>query len=101
MTAQRTGEIGIRMALGAGRRDVRRLVLRDTARLVVLGVAMGTPAALLGARLLASLLYHVQPTDPVALGASVAALSGAAAVAAYLPARRATGVDPAHALRAE
>jgi ABC-type antimicrobial peptide transport system permease subunit len=101
MTTERTGEIGIRMALGAERRDVRRLVLRDTVRLVVVGAAIGTPAALAGAHLLSSQLYQVGPSDPAALLASVGALSVVALVAGYLPARRATGVDPAKALRAE
>jgi predicted permease len=101
VTTQRTGEIGIRMALGAQRRDVRRLVLRDTLRLVALGAAIGIPAALGGARLLASQLYQVGPSDPVAVSLSVAALALVALVAGYLPARRATGVDPANALRAE
>jgi predicted permease len=101
MTTQRTGEIGIRMALGAERRDVRRLVLRDTARLVALGAAIGIPAALSGAPLLSSQLYQVGPSDPAALSLSIAALSFVALVAGYLPARRATKIDPANALRAE
>jgi predicted permease len=101
VTAQRTGEIGIRMALGAQRRDVRRLVLRDTLRLVELGAAIGIPAALAGAQLLSSQLYQVGPRDPVAVSLSIAALFLVALVAGYLPARRATGVDPANALRAE
>ena len=101
VTTQRTGEIGIRMALGAQRRDVRRLVLRDTLRLVSLAAVIGIPAALSGARLLSSQLYQVGPSDPVAVALSIAALSFVALVAGLLPARRATGVDPAHALRAE
>jgi len=101
VTTQRTSEIGIRMALGARRRDVRRLVLRDTFRLVALGAAIGIPAAMGGARLLSSQLYQVGSTDPVAVPMSIAALSFVALVAGYLPARRATGVDPALALRAE
>jgi len=101
VTTQRTGEIGIRMALGARRRDVRRLVLRDSFRLVALGAAIGIPAAIGGARLLSSQLYQVTSTDPVALSLSIAALSVVALVAGYLPARRATSVDPALALRAE
>ena len=101
LTTQRTGEIGIRMALGAQRRDVRRLVLHDTLRLVALGVVIGIPAALGGAQLLSSQLYQVGPSDPVAVSLSIAALSFVALVAGYLPARRATGVDPANALRAE
>jgi predicted permease len=101
VTAQRTGEIGIRVALGADRRDVRRLVLRDTLRLVVIGVVIGIPAALAGGRLLASQLYAVGPYDPLALSLGVVGLSAAAFVAGYLPARRAARIDPVSALRAE
>jgi predicted permease len=101
VTTQRTGEIGIRMALGAQRWDVRRLVLHDTFRLIALGMTLGIPAATGAARLLSSLLYQVGPFDPVAMTLSVAALFGAAMVAAYLPARRATRVNPSNALRAE
>ena len=101
MTTQRRGEIGIRMALGAGRRDVRRLVLRDTVMLVAVGAGLGIPAALAGARLLSKLLYQVGPSDPAAVSLSIGALACVAIVAGYLPARRATQVDPANALRAE
>ena len=101
MTTQRRGEIGIRMALGAGRRDVRRLVLRDTVMLVALGAGLGIPAALAGAQLLSKLLYQVGPSDPIAVSLSIGALACVAIVAGYLPARRATQVDPAKALRAE
>ena len=89
------------MALGADRRDVRRLVLRDTLTLVVLGVAIGLPAALAGARLLASQLYEAGPNDPLALSLSLVTLFAAALAAGYLPARRAARVDPSVALRAE
>jgi predicted permease len=101
VTTQRTGEIGIRMALGADRGDVRRLVLRDTLTLVVVGVAIGMPAAFGAARLLGSQLYQVGPADPLAVSLSLAALSAAALFAGYLPARRASRVDPLIALRAE
>jgi len=76
-------------------------VLRDTVRLVAIGAAIGIPAALAGAHLLSSQLYQVGPSDPVALLASLGALSVVALVGGYLPARRASGVDPAKALRAE
>ena len=101
VTTQRTGEIGIRMALGADRGDVRRLVLRDTLTLVLAGVLIGIPAALAGARLLASQLYEVGPNDPLAVSVGLVTLLGAAVLAGYLPARRAARVDPVVALRAE
>jgi predicted permease len=101
VTTQRTGEIGIRMALGADRHDVRRLVLRDTLTLVVVGVVIGIPAALTVGRLLESQLYDVTPNDPLALSAGLVTLSVAALLAGYLPARRAARVDPVVALRTE
>ena len=101
VTTQRTGEIGIRMALGADRGSVRWLVLRDTLMLVVIGVVIGIPVALAGARLLAAQLYEVGPNDPLAVSTGVLTLSVAALVAGYVPARRAARVDPLIALRCE
>jgi predicted permease len=101
MTTQRTQEIGIRMALGAGRRDVRRLVLGNTVRLVAVGAGLGIPAALALSRLLSDVLYQVEPYDPVVMSLSLAVLACVALVAGYLPARRAARVDPMKALRVE
>ena len=101
VTTQRTGEIGIRMALGADRREVRWLVLRDTFTLVVVGVVCGIPIALAGAQLLASQLYEVGPNDPLTVWLGLVTLSVTALLAGYLPARRAARVDPVVALRAE
>jgi ABC-type antimicrobial peptide transport system permease subunit len=98
---QRTQEIGIRVALGAGSADVSRLVLREGLLLGGLGVGVGLAAALASTRVLESLLFEVTPTDPLTLG-SVAGLLLAVALAATLwPARRATKVDPMVALRYE
>jgi predicted permease len=99
--AQRTHEIGVRMALGAKRLDVLWLVLRDALRLVLLGAALGIPAALAVARLVASQLFGVSAADPVAIGLATLVLLAVASVAGYLPSWRATRVDPLVALRVE
>jgi len=99
--ARRTSEIGVRMALGADRRDVLWLVLRDALRLVLVGAALGVPAALAAARLVASQLFGISAADPGAVVAATLALLVVAAVSGYLPARRATRVDPLVALRCE
>jgi predicted permease len=99
--ARRTNEIGIRMALGADRRNVLGFVLRAAMFQLGLGLAVGIPAALAGGNLLRSQLYGVKSYDPVILGVAIVVLAGCAIVAAYLPARRATRVDPLVALHYE
>jgi putative ABC transport system permease protein len=99
--ARRTGEIGLRLALGATRGAVLRSVLRQSAIVVVIGSAAGIPAALLSSRSIASLLYDVTPFDAHVLGLTVATLFTVAMLAAALPAWRASRVDPLIALRYE
>jgi predicted permease len=99
--SQRTREIGVRVALGAQRSHVLGLVLRQGVALAVVGVVMGSLAAVGATRLIASLLYGVPPTDVVAFGGAAIALGLAAVVASWVPARRAAGVDPIVALRNE
>jgi predicted permease len=102
---QRRSEIGIRMALGAQRSDVVSLVVREAMLLVAIGIAIGVPAALVVARMTASqisgLLFGLEATDPLTIGVATVTLASVAALAAYLPARRASRVDPMLALRTE
>jgi putative ABC transport system permease protein len=99
--AQRRREIGIRIALGATRADVMRLVLRESVVMTILGVALGLGGAYAATRVLTTLLFEVKPTDPLTL-VSLSLLLGAVAIfAAYVPARRAAKVDPLVALRYE
>jgi predicted permease len=99
--ARRTSEIGVRMALGAKRSNVLWLILREILVLVAIGVAIGVPVALEGNRLVAKLLYGLSPADPASLLAAVAMLIGIALLAGYLPARRASLLEPTAALRCE
>jgi predicted permease len=99
--AQRTMEIGIRMALGARTADVMGMVLREGAMLGVIGAVVGLGAAYAVTRLLASLLYGVTPTDPISFALAAVILLIVAFLASYLPARRAAQVDPLVALKAE
>jgi ABC-type antimicrobial peptide transport system permease subunit len=99
--ASRTNEIGIRMALGAKRRDVLWLVMREALLLVAGGVAAGIPLIFALTRLASTLLFNLSPTDPVSLGAAALLMLAVAAVAGYAPSRRATRVDPMVALRYE
>jgi putative ABC transport system permease protein len=98
---QRTREIGLRMALGADLRRVTVDVLRQTVTVALVGVGVGLAGALVGTRLLRSLLFQVHPNDPLTLVAAAALLVLVAGVAGYLPARRATRIDPVTALREE
>jgi predicted permease len=98
---RRTAELGVRMALGAGRGTVQWMILREAFILVGAGLFLGIPLAFGAARAMSTLLFGVTAADPVATGSAVAALVLIAALAAYLPARRASRVDPMLALRAE
>jgi ABC-type antimicrobial peptide transport system permease subunit len=91
---RRTNEIGIRMALGAQRQDVLRLVMRESMLRVVAGIAIGLAIAAASSRLIASLLFGLSPTDAMTIVEAVAMLVIVSAVAGYLPARRAARVDP-------
>jgi predicted permease len=99
--ARRTSEIGLRMALGADRSNVVGMVMRGAFTQVGLGLAIGIPIALIGARLMADQLYGVRAWDPVSLGIAVGVLTIAAALAGFLPARRAASIEPMQALRIE
>ncbi|HKW56422.1 MAG TPA: ABC transporter permease [Candidatus Acidoferrum sp.] len=101
LTAQRTHEIGVRMALGASRRDVVQMVVGEGMRITLAGVVVGVAAALGLTRLIAKLVYGVGTMDPITFGGVAVLLSAAALLACYLPARRAMRVDPIIALRYE
>jgi ABC-type antimicrobial peptide transport system permease subunit len=101
MVRQRTQELGIRLALGATPRDLRRMVLRRGLAIGVVGLVPGVVGALLANQLLVALLYEVSPTDGVTLVATAGLLLGVAGLASAIPARFSTRVDPVIALRAE
>ena len=98
---QSTHDIGVRMALGADRRDILSLVIGHGMRLAAVGLALGVAAAFGAVRVIARLLFGVRPLDPLTFVVVVGALGAIALVACYLPARRAMGVDPIVALRRE
>jgi putative ABC transport system permease protein len=100
LVTQRQAEIGIRLALGGGPRDVLRLVIGDGMRMALAGIALGIVASLALARVLEGLLYGIEPTDPATYVVIAATLAVVALLASALPARRATKADPATALRA-
>ena len=99
--ARRTAEIGIRMALGAQKRDVLWLIMRETLVLLAAGATVGVPAALVAARLIQSLLFALGPSDPLTVACATVVLFAAGALAGFLPARRAASVEPTAALRSE
>ncbi len=101
MVSRRTNEIGIRIAIGASRANVRWLVMREIVLLVAIGIAVGVPVTLAGSRIVANLLFGLHGTDAASLLGSVVALMLVSIMAGYLPARRAAQVDPMVALRYE
>jgi ABC-type antimicrobial peptide transport system permease subunit len=99
--ARRTREIGIRMALGANAGHVRRLVVRDVLLMIGIGGLVGVASAAAAGKAIESVLYQMKPWDPAVYGAAAGILGTIAVLAAYIPARRATTVDPMVALRYE
>jgi ABC-type antimicrobial peptide transport system permease subunit len=99
--SRRTREIGVRMALGAKRADVLRMVLGSGLRLALIGIGIGLAGALATSRLLTSLLFEMSPLNPLIFGLAAVVLAATAVTASLLPARRAASVDPMQALRVE
>jgi putative ABC transport system permease protein len=99
--SRRIREIGVRVALGADRRSVLRLILREGLALAAAGVLLGLALAAVATRLLSSLLFGISPLDPITFAATSAILVATALAASYIPARRAAGTDPMESLRAE
>ena len=99
--ARRTSEIGVRMAMGANRQHILALIMRSAFLQTALGLAIGIPAAILGARVMAAQLYGVRSYDPAVLFLAVGVLGACAAVAGFVPAHRASGIEPMNALRTE
>jgi ABC-type antimicrobial peptide transport system permease subunit len=101
VVAERRREIGVRMALGAQARAVRRMVVAQGVRVVLIGVGIGVVVALASTRLLGALLYDVRAVDPLVFAAMSLMMLGIGALASWVPARRASGVDPIESLRRE
>ncbi len=101
VVAERRGRSGVRMALGASAGEVRRMVVVQGARVVLVGAAIGTVAALLSARTLKTLLFGVAPLDPIVFVVMPATLMAIGMLACYVPARRASQVDPIESLRSD
>jgi ABC-type antimicrobial peptide transport system permease subunit len=99
--AQRTNEIGIRLALGAARTQIRTMVMRETGWLSIAGIISGIGVSVFLIRLVKSMLYGLRPSDPISFGVSVLFLMSMALIAGWIPATRASGVDPMEALRRE
>jgi ABC-type antimicrobial peptide transport system permease subunit len=99
--SRRTREIGIRMAIGAQRQTVLRMVMRESLLVVMIGVILGIPVALSMGHLISSQLFGLSPRDPLTLAAAALLLLAASVIASYLPARRAAETDPMVALRYE
>jgi predicted permease len=99
--ARRTGELGIRLALGAQSQTLLWMILRESLLLLLIGLAIGIPVALTSTRVLKGLLYQLSPLDPAAITVAIAAVAVMTLAAAWLPARRATKIDPLQALRTE
>jgi ABC-type antimicrobial peptide transport system permease subunit len=101
VVAERTREIGVRMALGATASAVRRMVVSQGARVVLIGVIIGVVVAFAATRLLGSLLYGVKPVDPIVFAAMSVMMLAIGVLASYVPARRASGVNPIESLRSD
>jgi putative ABC transport system permease protein len=101
VVAERTREIGVRMALGATSGAVSRMVVSQGARVVLIGVVIGVAGAVAGTRSLGALLYGVNPVDPVVFAAMAFMMVGVGMVASYVPARRASSVSPMESLRSD
>jgi ABC-type antimicrobial peptide transport system permease subunit len=99
--SQRTNELGIRVALGAERRTILRMILGEGASMALVGLVVGGVAAIPLSRLLEGLLFGVEPADPPTIALSAGLLIGVALIASWIPARRATAVDPIAALRSD